>query len=978
MTEIQLSNNDECINVILRIRPKNQMETSLTSIKITDNKTINIGIKSFNYDYIANENSTQNEIFDVCAKKICDSSLEGYNGTIFAYGQTGSGKTYTLFGNKYSINNSIQSNINNYSNENFDIEISNNENLNENFDINDQSLGLLPRIIYYLFNNHKIKESKYTFKISFLEIYQEQLHDLLNPDQNKNLQIRDIGNNIFVENLRTFIFSSPEEGLKYLMQGAKLRHSAQTKMNEGSSRSHAIISIYIDNSINENNNKVKSKKSVFHIIDLAGSERQNKTGAIGERVKEAGSINKSLLNLSIVIKNIINNIKPIPYRDSKLTHILKDSLGGNSKTTIIANISPSDCNSSETLSTLYFAQNAKKVKNKAVVNEELLINDVNGIKDEIKRLTDKLKKVYEENNRLKSQMSKNAIVTRQNSLNDGVSKLMEDVEKKDLLVKNLSNENDLLKDKNQKLELTLKIKEKEINDFNLKIQENRALIHNTNEQIKNYIMNNAYLTETNNNLTSQIEEINNRFNSQIDSLKQQNNSLNEIISSKDNTIDNLRKDLEIYIKRMSEKEQKVIEINNIIEDKNKFIDEMRNEKENYIKKEKILNEQINLLQEESKKKDLMLNDKSKTLDEIKMKGKTVIEKYDLEIEKQSKNIKKLEEDKNKFQQIINDLKILISNLENEKIDLNEDIKNKQSQIKSYLNSIKLLDEQKRFCENEIKKLKEENTKLREENEISNCCKGNNMSSKNNLIAKTKMEYNKLKEDYQQLKKTNENLQKFIYNKGNKININDLSNSLKEKENDLNDARRMMHIHIDKIKNILKDSDFDNYSEELNSNLISAKTIEDKFYYYFEKVKNYIDNLKLEEKHLKEELDNKEKDINFLKRKNNIYDSINMIQKNEPKTINYKGRNNALINALIKNDLRKTVKKRKINDTQILSFSNIKLNEDNLENNIENNISVTSKKNFIYSNLPTNNSTNNQNIIYPNTSNKENITSMFKL
>ena len=253
-----------------------------------------------------------------------------------------------------------------------------------------------------------------------------------------------------------------------------------------------------------------------------------------------------------------------------------------------------------------------------------------------------------------------------------------------------------------------------------------------------------------------------------------------------------------------------------------------------------------------------------------------------------------------------------------------------------------------------------------------------MSSKNNLIAKTKMEYNKLKDDYQQLKKTNENLQKFFYNKGNKVNINDLSNSLKEKENDLNEARRMMHIHIDKIKNILKDSDFDNYSEELNSNLISAKTIEDKFYYYFEKVKNYIDNLKLEEKHLKEELDNKEKDINFLKRKNNIYDSINMIQKNEPKTINYKGRNNALINALIKNDLRKTVKKRKINDTQILSFSNIKLNEDNLENNIENNISVTSKKNFIYSNLPTNNSTNNQNIIYPNTSNKENITSMFKL
>ena len=294
MTEIQ--NNDECIQVIVRIRPNNQNESLSSSLKIIDNNIINLGTKSFNYDYIANENSTQNEIFEVCAKKICDSSLEGYNGTIFAYGQTGTGKTYTLFGNKYSINSNNIIQHNNQS-ENYDIELGNNNenNINENFDLNDESLGLLPRIIYYMFNNKKVTESKYTFKISFLEIYQEQIHDLLNPDQNKNLQIRDVGNNIFVENLRTFIFSSPEEGLKYLIQGAKLRHSAQTKMNEGSSRSHAIISIYIENIITEFNNKLKNKKSVFHIIDLAGSERQNKTGAIGERVKEAGSINKSLL-----------------------------------------------------------------------------------------------------------------------------------------------------------------------------------------------------------------------------------------------------------------------------------------------------------------------------------------------------------------------------------------------------------------------------------------------------------------------------------------------------------------------------------------------------------------------------------------------------------------------------------------------------------------------------------------------------------
>ena len=583
MTEIQ--NNDECIQVIVRIRPNNQNESLSSSLKIIDNNIINLGTKSFNYDYIANENSTQNEIFEVCAKKICDSSLEGYNGTIFAYGQTGTGKTYTLFGNKYSINSNNIIQHNNQS-ENYDIELGNNNenNINENFDLNDESLGLLPRIIYYMFNNKKVTESKYTFKISFLEIYQEQIHDLLNPDQNKNLQIRDVGNNIFVENLRTFIFSSPEEGLKYLIQGAKLRHSAQTKMNEGSSRSHAIISIYIENIITEFNNKLKNKKSVFHIIDLAGSERQNKTGAIGERVKEAGSINKSLLNLSIVIKNIINNIKPIPYRDSKLTHILKDSLGGNSKTIIIANISNSDNNSSETLSTLYFAQNAKKVKNKAIINEEFLYSDVNYIKEEIKRLTDKYNKIYDENVKLKSQMSKSFIVTRQNSLNDGVSKLMDDVEKKDLLVKSLMSENDLLKDKIQKLELTLKIKEKDNSDLNLKIQENKILVNSNNEQIKNYIMNNAFLTEANNNLTIQIEDTKNRFNSQIDYLTQQKN---DILNSKNNIIDNLNKDLEIYMERLSKKEQEVIEKNNIIEDKNKFIDQMKNEKDNYIKKEKL-------------------------------------------------------------------------------------------------------------------------------------------------------------------------------------------------------------------------------------------------------------------------------------------------------------------------------------------------------------------------------------------------------
>ena len=356
----------------------------------------------------------------------------------------------------------------------------------------------------------------------------------------------------------------------------------------------------------------------------------------------------------------------------------------------------------------------------------------------------------------------------------------------------------------------------------------------------------------------------------------------------------------------------------------------------------------------------------------------MIEKYDLEIEKKSKKIKKLEEDKSSYQQIINDLKILISSLENSKIDLNEDLKNKQSQIKSYLNSIIILDEQKRNYENEIKKLKEDNIRLREENEIANSFKGNNISSKNNLIAKIKMDYNKLKEDFLKLKSVNEDLQKNFLNKKN-IDINEILSKLKKNTSELNEARHTIHLHINKIKDILKESDYDNYSD--NINLISAKTIEDKLYFYFEKLNGYIQNLKLEAKNTKEELEKKEKDINILRRKKNIYDNINNIENNEQNTVNYKGRNTDFINSLIKTDLRKTIKKRKINDTQIfcLNETNSKNLNDN-KNNIELNTNKNNNKDKImgYSNLDTGNSTVNENINFPKSSNKENITSMFHL
>ena len=307
------SNNDDNINVLIRIRPR-EYNSSSTLLNIFENKIITSN-KSYQFDYIADENSTQNDIFENCAKKICDYCLEGYNGTIFAYGQTGSGKTYTLFGPKFFLNNIHKMN-------NYEEIINMNENNNYyNFDIKDESIGLLPRIIYYLFNKTKNNElnNSYTFKISYFEIYQENVNDLLDPES-KDLRIYNTENknNEKIKGLRKFLFNSPEEGLKYIIQGSKLRKIASTKMNDESSRSHAVITIYIENSIEEDGIKLK-KNHKFHIIDLAGSERHKKTESTGERMIEAGSINKSLLNLRMVINNIINNIKPIPYRNSKLT-----------------------------------------------------------------------------------------------------------------------------------------------------------------------------------------------------------------------------------------------------------------------------------------------------------------------------------------------------------------------------------------------------------------------------------------------------------------------------------------------------------------------------------------------------------------------------------------------------------------------------------------------------------------------------------
>ena len=974
--------SDDNINVSIRIRPK-ENNSSSTLLNIYDNKIITSNI-SYQFDYIADENSNQNEIFEHCAKKICDYSLEGYNGTIFAYGQTGSGKTYTLFGPKYSFNNINK--INNYEEDISmnDINANCNNKTSSNINLDDESIGLLPRIIYYLFNNTNNNNSNnsYTFRISYLEIYQESLSDLLNPES-KNLTIRDVKGKIIVDGLRTFLLNSPEEGLKYVTQGTKLRRIACTKMNEESSRSHAIISIYIENSKKEEDGIIL-KKSVFHIIDLAGSERQNKTGALGERVREAGSINKSLLNLTRVIKNIINNIKPIPYRDSKLTLFLKDSLGGNAKTSIIGNISPSDSNNSETISTLNFAICAKKVKNKAIINEELSnINKATYI--EFKKLKDKYNAICHENSMLKKQINNNrnkinpfdytSIV---DSVENDIEKMSKEMEQKNLEIDSKNEELIKLNDRIQKYELEIKLKEKQIDQLK---EDNKKYKNENNQILEKVNLLNNNINENKINTNNIIENKNKEISDLNINLTISNDKLREkelTIVSLENNLNTYKNENKYYIDLINEKN---IEINKLMLENEKlkkefklFNEDRNNEKNDY---NNMLNENKNLKNEINNKNKEYIELKDK-YSELTTKGKITIQKYDDEIKKLRENEDNLKEDLENYKKGLKDLKNLLNCLESKNYDSENQIKLLQNQNNSYLNTMNILEERKVELSKENQKLIE-NVKILNEkldnnlyyinNNINNI-QGNNYSK----VFKIKNENLKLKNENNELQQKFDNLIKLYRNY--KGNINEIAEALNNKEKELGNSRHMLHIIIDKIKEILKDTDFDISSKNFNNNdfdyLGPNKSIEDKVYYYFQKIENYIINLKDIIKKDKDNLQMNEKSINYLTEKLNVFTDINKNIKKSNKKLSSKVRA-SLIQQKKNYEDYKSANKENLNEKKVLNpliyftdknkmMSDNSLNFNindffknkynyNISNNIENNIlNIDNNNNIELSNI----------------------------
>ncbi|KAJ4804426.1 phragmoplast-associated kinesin-related protein [Rhynchospora pubera] len=349
---------DHNVQVVIRVRPLNSTEKNLCGfnrcLKQESSQTITwIGQPEtrFMFDYVACETINQEMLFRVAGLPMVENCMSGYNSCMFAYGQTGSGKTHTMLG-----------------------EIS-------DLDVRPSpDRGMTPRIFEFLFARIRAEEEsrrdeklRYNCKCSFLEIYNEQITDLLDPSSTNLLLREDVQKGVYVENLTEFKVDSVHDILSLIIQGSANRRVAATNMNRESSRSHSVFTCVIESHW-EKDNTTNFRFARLNLVDLAGSERQKTSGAEGERLKEAASINKSLSTLGhviMVLSNLANGKqKHVPYRDSRLTFLLQDSLGGNSKTMIIANVSPSMCSASETLSTLKFSQRARLIQNNAMVNED--------------------------------------------------------------------------------------------------------------------------------------------------------------------------------------------------------------------------------------------------------------------------------------------------------------------------------------------------------------------------------------------------------------------------------------------------------------------------------------------------------------------------------------------------------------------------------------------------------------------------------
>ncbi|PFH31745.1 kinesin motor domain-containing protein [Besnoitia besnoiti] len=359
----------ERVRVIIRCRPLNAREIAEGGQVVVnvDSTAATVALsrptddrlcgpeKTFTFDAAYSWDAEQKQIYDETAVGIVESVMEGYNGTIFAYGQTGTGKTHTMVG----------------------------------AETREADRGIIPRAFEHIFDTVACSErKKYLVQASFLEIYNEEIRDLLAPNPKSRLELKDHPRSgVYVKDLSAFVVKGTDELQATLAAGQKNRKVGATLMNIESSRSHAIFTVTIESCEITDGAESQIRAGKLNLVDLAGSERHAKAGTSGDALKEAAKINLSLSALGNVISALADSRTSfVPYRDSKLTRLLQDSLGGNTKTAMVASISPASSNYEETLSTLRYAHRAKSIRNKPRINRDPKDAMIRAFQEEIAKL----------------------------------------------------------------------------------------------------------------------------------------------------------------------------------------------------------------------------------------------------------------------------------------------------------------------------------------------------------------------------------------------------------------------------------------------------------------------------------------------------------------------------------------------------------------------------------------------------------------
>nr|DBA31288.1 TPA: hypothetical protein GDO54_007164 [Pyxicephalus adspersus] len=502
--------DESSVRVALRIRPqlaKEKIEGCHICTSVTPGEPqVFLGKdKAFTFDYVFDIDSIQEEIYRQCTEKLIEGCFEGYNATVFAYGQTGAGKTYTM-GTGFDVN------------------------------ITEEEQGIIPRAVKYLFRLIEEKQQAALeqglpppdFKVNaqFLELYNEEILDLFDTtrdiesrNKKSNIKIHEDSNGgIYTVGVTTRNVASEAEMIQCLKLGALSRTTASTQMNVQSSRSHAIFTIHLcqsrvcpkldtendlDNRITSESTQINEFETLtakFHFVDLAGSERLKRTGATGDRAKEGISINCGLLALGNVISALGDKSKKathVPYRDSKLTRLLQDSLGGNSQTVMIACVSPSDRDFMETLNTLKYANRARNIKNRVMVNQDRTSQQINALRNEITRLQMELmeyktgKRIINEdgNESINDMFHENAMLqTENNNLRMRIKAMQETVDALRTRITQLMSDqaNQVLSragDGNEEISNMIHNYIKEIEDLRAKLLESEAINENLRKSL---------------------------------------------------------------------------------------------------------------------------------------------------------------------------------------------------------------------------------------------------------------------------------------------------------------------------------------------------------------------------------------------------------------------------------------------------------------------------------------------------------------